>query len=128
MQIKATRSVEQSIISTTLTIDTFRSNSLTPDEERELLNDYKLELNTGAILFSRYVSLDAHKNPDIVPDPAEPENYDLVTIAVPIETYEITEDMEIKYAIDVRRLNVIPDNYTHIQDNICLAKAMICVF
>ena len=128
MQIKATRSVEQSIIRTDLTIDSFGSGTLTPEEEMEMLNDFKLELNTASVLFSRPVIINDHKNPEVVQDVESVNEYDVVTISIPFQTYHITEDMDISYSVDVRKLNNLLENYRYISDSICLAKAMICVF
>lgn len=130
MQIKATRRVEKNIVSTTLTIDAFGSEDYTPEEEREVLNDYKLVLNSDTITFMRYVQFDEHANPHVVniQDIDDPSTCDRVMLALSGETYEITEDMAIKYAVDIDNIGARLETYGNIYDNMCLAKAMICVF
>ena len=160
MHIKATRKIENSIMSTTLTVDALGSSTMTADEEREVLNDYKLEINYGSILFSRFVKLNDHKDPEIVvfesmnedtdpatgddtggdntnpatepaTDPAadEPQvEADLITLAMPGDTYRITEDMELRYAVDVTTLKNKLENYQYISDEACLGKCMLLTF
>lgn len=136
MELNAHRSVEQSIVTSTITISAFGSSTMTAEDEMEILNDYKLTLDTGKILFSRFVAVNDHKDPVIVNvdlagenDTQEPaaEN-DLVTLAIPIQTYDITPDVEIKYAVDVRDVENKLGNYHVIEDAACLAKAMVLVF
>lgn len=51
-----------------------------------------------------------------------------MALTIPIQTYDITPDVEIKYAVDVRTLENKLGNYSIISDAICLAKAQILVF
>lgn len=95
MEINAHRTIEQSVVTTTITISAFGSSTMTAEEETEILNDYKLTLDTGKILFSRFVTVNDHKNPEIVnidlsgetdgtdTEESTPET-DLVTLAIPI--------------------------------------------
>lgn len=130
MELSAHRTVEQSIVTTTITISAFGSSTMTAEDEAEILSDYKITFDTGKILFARYVTVNDHKDPEIVQvkEGVEAPNADLVALTIPIQTYDITPDVEIKYAVDVRTLENKLGNYSIISDAICLAKAQILVF
>lgn len=59
---------------------------------------------------------------------SDAENADLVTLKMPLETHQVTENMELTYAVDISKLKDLPEGYKYIMDNICFGKAMIAVF
>jgi len=143
MKLKATPNIKGSIVETTVSIDDFGSSEYSAEEEKELFEDYSMILDYGKLLFSRWVTVDGHKNPVIVeaPQEQEPTNEpptepteettgpDNIVLAMPIgESYELDADFELHYAVDVRALGDQYKMFKNIKDNVCLAKAMCLVF
>ena len=131
MVLSAKRSIEQSVISTKITIDSYGTADMPAEIEKEILHDYKITIDYGKILFSRYVGVDEHQNLRIVrPDPEseDPIDADLVTLAMPIESYAIDENMELTYAIDISKLDSRITSYKYLQDPMCVGKACCLVF
>lgn len=129
MQMKATRTIKDSKITTTLTIEAYGSATMSAEEEQEVLNDYQIEVDYGKIVFANYVKLDNHKNPVLVEEGSnDSANADEVILQMPLEVYKITDDMELIFAVDITKLEAIAKTFDHIQDPICLGKAMVLVY
>lgn len=86
------------------------------------------------MLFSRLVSVDEHNDPIIVAEPEEGQEdqisaiADRITLVMPDETYQVTEDFEVVYAVDLNDIETKVPYYNVIPDAACLGKAMILVF
>ncbi len=136
MILNAKRSIFNDVVETTITIKSFGSSTLSAEEEKEIFNDYRIIVPCAKILFSRWVVLDENnQNPSIVrPEDVtdlETETVDADNIVLVVEPldYEITEDMEITYSVDISAFNKSNfHNFKYIKDKYELAKACCLVF
>lgn len=126
MEIKATRKIENSIMSTVLTIENFGSANFSAEDEMEILDDYNLTLDTGKTIFARFIKIDNHGAPVITDASNEPN--DQIVLTMPIESYKINKDMQIKYAVDIDKLNIDFNQFNCINDKMCLGKSILLVF
>ena len=142
MELNFKRVIEDSLVSTTITIGEFGSgeDNLSAKAEEECLKNWKIVLNYEDLIFDRYITINENHVPEIVEisepviDPENPDTTEPVTVdgdrvqfAVGDEPVTIDKDMEIYFAVDARNLRM-RDSYTHIRDSKDLAMSMVLIF
>ena len=132
MVIKATRAVKRSILETTLTIDSFGDDTISPHDEREALADYKIEIDFADLIFSRYIRKNSDGNLYVIDlgpedDPADYEA-EKITLSVGDDVIEVDENFEAKFALDMNQLYSKLEFMNYIDTVNDLAKAMVLTF
>lgn len=142
MELNFKREIENSIVSTTITIKEFGSgeNGLSSNAEEECLRNWRIELNYENMLFDGFVTIDENHLPSLVSIPEQEDNPEQTEQTEPIkpdgdriqfsvidDAVIVDKDMEIIFKVDANELR-LKDSYTHLQDTKDYAMAMILVF
>ena len=107
MQLKFTHDIENNVFSTTITVDSFGTEQLSEDEEKELLNDFPTKIAYRNLTFTKNVTMSGSV-PVITETEITNENDDvIVSVTIPpISNKEILlgENFEAVYKVDVNKI------------------------
>lgn len=137
MELNFKREIEDSIVSTTITIKEFGSgeNGLSASAEEECLKNWKLTLNYQDMIFDSFVTIDENHVPSLLEvseqndtsaEPIEPDG-DRVQFSVADDPVTVDKDMEIIFKVDAEKLH-LKESFTHLIDEKDYAMAMVLIF
>lgn len=131
MQLKFTHDIENNVFSTKITIDSFGTEQLSEDEEKELLNDFPAKIAYRALTFTKNVTMSG-SIPVVTDTVITSENdTEIVSVTIPpISNKEILlgEDFEATYKVDVNKIvnSAVDENVLTTKD--LVAQAYCAVF
>lgn len=104
MQLKFTHDIENNVFSTVITIDSFGTDQLSEDEEKELLNDFPTKVAYRNMTFSKNIKITGSV-PEVTSD-AVSEGTIIAVSLPPVSNKEIliSEGMECVYKIDINKI------------------------
>lgn len=107
MQLKITHDIENNIFTTVLTVDSFGTEQLSEDDEKELLNDFPTKIAYRNLTFTKNVTMSG--SVPVVTDTAiTSENEDtIVAVTIPPisnKEVQIDENFNAVYKIDVNKI------------------------
>lgn len=132
MQLKKVRDIEDNVYSTTITIDSFGTEQLSEDDEKESLKDYPEKIAYRNLTFSKNVKIE--NGAPVVTDEAVDDEAETVTVREvtlpPISNREITLDPNFTaaYRVDAKKVvaSALDENVLTTKD--LVARAYIAVF
>lgn len=107
MQLKVTHDIENNVFATTITVDSFGTEQLSEDDEKELLNDFPTKIAYRNLTFTKNVTMSG--SVPVVTDTvitSENENTIVAVTIPPISNKEvqIDENFNAVYKIDVNKI------------------------
>lgn len=120
MILKATRTIDQGVIRSEMTIDSFDN-----EEEKDCLLNYPVKISYANMNFTHYAKVTNHR-PTI--SSLSSMNSDRVSFLLGDGEYKVDENFCISYAVDVADLVEKVEQYSYIPDEICLGKIMIMIW
>ena len=128
MYLKVKNDIENNIFSTLITVDSFGTEQLSEDEERELLQDFPTRLSYRNLVFSKKIKLEG-TIPVVVDDDNEDE--DVVTVKLPALSNKeifINSEFEALYKIDINKIAPSAIDETVLTSKELVAQAYCVIF
>lgn len=128
MQLKFTHDIENNVFSTVITIDSFGTEQLSEDEEKELLNDFPTKVAYRNMTFSKNIKMNGTV-PEVTSD-AESEGTVIAVSLPPVSNKEILidEDMTCTYKIDVNKITTSAIDESVLTTKELVAQAYCLIF
>ena len=128
MYLKVKNDIENNIFSTIITVDSFGTEQLSEDEERELLRDFPTKVSYRNLKFEKNIKIDGSV-PVVTAE--EANNDTIITVKLPaLSNKEIPLDdtFEAVYKIDINKISPSAVDETVLTTKELVAQAYCTIF
>jgi len=127
MDLKLTHDIENNVFSTTITVDSFGTEQLAPDEEKELLSDFPTSITYRSLTFTKNVKM-VGSIPEITTDEV---GEGVVAVTLPTlsnREIPINEEFAAVYKIDMEKISPTAIDSAVLTTKELVAQAYCAIF